>query len=115
MDKITLKDYEVFYRVGVPAEERARPQRLLITVEMFRDVSEAIATDNLSMTTDYFAVSERLKSLGAGREWKLIESLAGEIVDLVRRDFSVPRVRVEVKKFIIPEAQYVAVRVERGG
>jgi hypothetical protein len=29
MDKITISDLEVFYRVGVPEEERAEPQRLL--------------------------------------------------------------------------------------
>lgn len=114
MDKITLADLEVYYRVGVPDEERRHPQRLLITVEMFQDFSQAIATDDLKCTTDYFAVSQRLKRLGEGREWKLIESLAGEIVSLIRSEFGVPRVRVEVKKFIIPETRHVSVSVERG-
>lgn len=114
MDKITLADLEVFYRVGVPEEERRRPQRLLITVDMFQDFTRAMATDDLTYTTDYFAVSQRIKALGEGREWKLIESLAGEIADLIRKEFGVPRVCVEVKKFIIPETRHVSVCVERG-
>lgn len=114
MDKITLADLEVFYRVGVPEEERRRPQRLLITVDMFQDFTRAMTTDDLIYTTDYFAVSQRIKMLGEGREWKLIESLAGEIVEMIRKEFGVPRVRVEVKKFIIPETRHVSVCVERG-
>ena len=31
MSKITIVDLEVFYRVGVTDEERAKPQRLLVT------------------------------------------------------------------------------------
>lgn len=114
MDKITLADLEVFYRVGVPEEERRRPQRLLISVDMYQDFTRAMTTDDLTYTTDYFAVAQRIKGLGEGREWKLIESLAGEIVDLIRKEFGVPRVRVEVKKFIIPETRHVSVCVERG-
>ncbi|MBI1840413.1 MAG: dihydroneopterin aldolase [Verrucomicrobia bacterium] len=115
MDKITICDLEVFYHVGVPAEERARAQRLLLTVEMRRDCRRAIESDDLSGTTDYFAVAERLKALGKGREWRLIETLAAEIGDIVRREFGVTQARVEVKKFILAEARHVSVTIERGG
>lgn len=65
-------------------------------------------------TIDYYAVSRRLLGFGAGRSWKLIETLAVEIAEMVLKEFGATRGRVEVKKFIIPEARYVAVRVERG-
>ncbi len=32
MSRISIVDLEVFYRVGVPDEERAQQQRLLLTV-----------------------------------------------------------------------------------
>jgi dihydroneopterin aldolase len=44
MSKISIVDLEVFYRVGVPDEERAQPQRLLLTVEMESDFSAAAKT-----------------------------------------------------------------------
>ena len=113
-DEIRLVDLEVFYRVGVPDAERSKPQRLLLTVSMFRDVSAAAAADDLTRTIDYFAVSRRLLALGEGREWRLIETLAVEIADLVRREFGADAVAVEVKKFILPETRHVSVRVERG-
>ncbi len=112
-DTITLCDLEVRYRVGVPDEERAHPQRLLLTIELDLDVSPAARMDDLTQTINYFAVSRRLLGLGEGREWKLIETLAEEIAALLLAEYPAEAVRVEVKKFILPETGYVSVRVAR--
>lgn len=113
MDTISIRDLSVSYRVGVPDEERARPQRLLITVEFEHDFTEAARTDDLRGTIDYAAIVERLEHLGDGRSWKLIETLAVDIAGLVRSEFGVRSVSVEVKKFILPETRWVGVRVKR--
>ncbi len=113
MDTITLSDLEVQFRVGVPDQERARPQRLLLTVEMDQDLSEAAQTDDLSRTIDYYRVSRRLLELGRDRQWKLIETLADDIAQLILKEFKPRVVRVEVKKFILPEARHVSVKIER--
>ena len=114
MDKIIINDLEVFYRIGVPEEERATPQRLLISVEMTRDVSSAAAADDLAKTIDYYAVTRRLLQFGEGRSWKLIETLAADMAKALLAEFAPDEVSIEVKKFVIPEASYVAVRVTRG-
>lgn len=113
-DTITLCDLEVRYRVGVPDEERSHPQRLLLTIELDLDVSPAARSDDLTRTINYFAVSRRLLGLGEGRQWRLIETLAHEIADLLLSEYPAEAVRVEVKKFILPETRYVSVRVARG-
>jgi len=113
MDKITICDLELLCRVGVPDDERATPQRLLVTVDMFKDLAAAADSDDLSQTVDYHAVVRRLLALGAGREWRLIERLAGDIAGVVLAEFGVGRVRVEVKKFILPETRWVAVELLR--
>lgn len=113
MDKIIISDLEVFYRVGVPDAERTQPQRLLLTLEMEHDFTAAAATDDLTRTIDYYAVAQRLLHWGEGRSWKLIETLALEIVKLALEEFQATRVRVEVKKFILPEAKFVAVQAQR--
>jgi dihydroneopterin aldolase len=109
VSKISIVDLEVFYRVGVPDAERAQPQRLLLTVEMEGDFSAAAKTDSLAATIDYFAVSQRLLKFGEGREWKLIEKLAAEVADAILAGFKPASVTIEVKKFVIPQARYVAV------
>ena len=113
MSKISIVDLEVFYHVGVPDEERAQPQRLLLTVEMERDFSLAARLDTLENTINYFAVTQRLLAFGTGREWKLIEKLAEDIARLVLLEFHPEAVTVEVKKFIIPQARYVSVSLTR--
>ncbi len=113
MDTITISDLAVSYNVGVPAEERARPQRLLISLEMNLDFSAAAAGDDLTRTIDYHAVSQRLAGFGQGRNWKLIETLAVEIAEMVRTEFRAKRAVVEIKKFILPETRYVSVKVAR--
>jgi FolB domain-containing protein len=113
MDTITIKDLEVCYCVGVPDEERARPQRLLLTIEMEHDFRVAATEDELSDTIDYFAVSQRLLKFGDGLHWRLIETLAVDIAQMVLEEFGARMVTITVKKFIIPQAQHVAVRVSR--
>ncbi len=113
VDTIVISDLEVRFRVGVPDEERRQPQRLLVTVEMRSDFSEAIATDSIKATVDYFAVSQTIMKFGEGREWKLIEKLAADVAEMVLAKFKPASITVEVKKFVIPQAQFVAVRLTR--
>ena len=113
MSRISIVDLEVFYRVGVPEAERARPQRLLLTVEMDFDFSAAAKSDDIRDTVDYFAVSQRLLKFGEGRSWKLIEKLAADIADMVLSGFKPQSVTVEVKKFPVPQARHVSVSVKR--
>src|SRR4051794_30784398 len=113
MDTIRICDLEVFYRVGVPDEERAKPQRLLITVEIGLDMAGSAASDDLARTIDYYAVCQRLLRFGDDRTWKLLETLASEISAMILRDFGPASVSVEIKKFIIPQTRFVSVHLSR--
>lgn len=109
MSKISIVDLEVHFHIGVTDEERARPQRLLLSVDMNHDFSTAAATDRITKTIDYFQVAQRILRLGDGRSWKLIEKLATDVANLVLNEFFPTSVTVTVKKFPIPQASYVAV------
>jgi len=113
MSKITIADLEVFYCVGVSDEERAKPQRLLITVDMAFDFSSAAIADRITKTIDYAEVSKKLLEFGHERNWKLLERLVTEIADMILSDFQPAAVNVQVKKFAIPQASYVAVSLTR--
>jgi FolB domain-containing protein len=109
MAKIKIVDLEVSYCVGVPDEERANPQRLLLTVDMTFDFSVAAVSDRITKTIDYHAVTQMLLQYGKGRNWKLIEKVAVSVADAVMAEFKPEAVTVEVKKFSIPQAAYVSV------
>src|SRR5271166_5740036 len=113
MSRISIIDLEVYCHVGVLDEERAKPQRLLVTVEMESDFSKAAKSDGIADTIDYFAVTQRLLKFGDGKSWKLIEKLAADIADAILSEFKPKSVAVEVKKFVIPQARHVSVAVAK--
>ena len=113
MSQITITDLEVSYRVGVPDEERAQPQRLLITVDMNYDFSSAAATDRVTKTIDYFEVSQRILAFGTDRNWKLIEKVANDLAEMVLDEFHPAAVAITVKKFPIPQAASVSVSLTK--
>lgn len=113
MDQIIIEELEVFYRVGVPAAERAKPQRLLLTIVMEHDFAAAAKSDDIHATIDYHAVVTRLTNFGTRRSWKLIETLTSHIAEMILREFRPARVTVEVKKFILPQTRHIAVRITR--
>ena len=113
MSKITIVDLEVFYCVGVTDEERAKPQRLLVTVDMSLDFSSASVSDRIEKTINYQEVANELLKYGQGRSWKLLEKLVANIADLILTHYKPMAVAVEVKKFSIPKARHVAVSLTK--
>jgi len=113
ISKITITDLEVFYSVGVTDDERAKPQRLLVTVDMAFDVSSAATSDRIEKTINYQQVADQVLKYGEGRNWKLIERLATNLADFVLSEHRPEAVFVEVKKFSIPQARHVSVSVTK--
>lgn len=113
MDKITIKDLEVNTCIGVVEDERAQPQRLLITVEMERDLAEAGRADLESATTPYDVVADLVRQVASERPRKLVEAVAEEIAEAILSRRLAVAVTIEVKKFSVPFSQYVSVEVRR--
>ena len=113
MSFITIVDLEVFYRVGISEEERAKPQRLLLTLDVKFDFSSAAVSGRIGRTIDYYEITQRLLKLGETRNWRLIESVATDVADKILSEFHPESVTIEVKKFSIPEARYVSVSLTK--
>jgi FolB domain-containing protein len=113
VDKIIIKDLEVETSIGVTAEERAHNQRLLISVEMERDLAEAGRGDMESLTTGYDVVATLIRQVLAERSRKLIEAAAHEIAEAILTRRLAVAVTVEIKKFSIPRCRYTAVSIRR--
>ena len=112
-ERIEIRRQRVSVWIGVPEEERAAEQEVEISVTMTPARRFSGAVDALEGTVDYSAVSERVRAVAREKERKLIETLAEDIAAMVRGEFAVARVEVEVRKFILPDTEWVAVRVAR--
>ncbi len=112
-DVILVSNLAVRASIGVPDAERAEPQRLLVSLALTPRRAFDAMGDEVAHTIDYAAVCERVKVLAAARARKLIETLASDVAEMILAEFACARVEVEVRKFILPETEHVAVRLTR--
>ena len=112
-DLIHIEQLELLARLGVPDDERATPQRLSLnlTIEPRRDFRAL--DDRIENTVDYFDVAQAAQKVATARPRKLLETLAEEIAQTVLELFAVRSVAVELRKVILPDTAFVAVRLRR--
>jgi FolB domain-containing protein len=77
------------------------------------DFSAASVSDRVEKTINYQAVVEDLLKFGEARTWKLLEKLIANVADFVLNKYRPQSVMVEAKKFVIPQARYIAVSLTR--
>lgn len=112
-DSINIKRLRVVTHVGVPDEERARPQTVAISASITLSTSFKGFDDRLEHTIDYFRVSEALRDEAARGERRLIETLAEDLAGVVVAFDGVCAVTLEVEKFILSDCDSVSVRITR--
>jgi FolB domain-containing protein len=113
-DLIRIIDLEVWTRIGVPDEERAQPQRLLINLEMrVAGFAKAAASDDIARTINYFDVAQYITNFANECPRKLLERFAEELAGGLLNAFPIKKLRLEVKKFILPNAHHISVEIER--
>ena len=113
-DLIRIVDLEALSHLGVTEDERREPQRLLISLEMsVASFAHAAKTDDLSRTVNYYDVAQRVRLIAGKRPRKLLETLAEEIAADVLKAYPMQHLTLEIKKFILPDTQYISVKIER--
>ena len=115
MDTIFVTDLRVETIVGIWEWERQVPQTVRIDLEMAADIRRAAASDSIEATLDYRAVSKRVAEFVAESRYKLIESMAEGIADVIAEEFNVPWVKVQVHKpWAVRGSKDVGIVIERG-
>jgi dihydroneopterin aldolase len=112
-DVIHINGLETPARVGVTEAERAEPQRLLVSITMDPKYGLGRMGDRIERTIDYYDVAQFAKRVAGERPRNLIETLAEEMADALLDQYPLREVTVEVRKFVLPDAAFVAVRVTR--
>ena len=112
-DEIEIRRLRVSTHIGVPDEERAETQDLWISVSMRPSQDFSGLRDDVSNTVDYHRVSIELAELASARPRHLIETMATDIADHLLSTYPLSQVEVEVEKRILPDADFVAVKITR--
>jgi dihydroneopterin aldolase len=115
MNVIIIKGLRIDAAVGVTAAERKNPQRLEVDALITPLRTFLAVGDEIDRTVDYHAAAQRIALLAQSRPRKLIETLASELAEMLVSEFQASRAEVEVRKFVVPNTDYVAVRCACGG
>ena len=111
---LELAALEVFGHHGVGEDERRAGQPFLFDVWL--DVPEAAFSDRIEDAVDYRQVASAVREISDGREFRLLEALAGAVADALVDRFPVTRARVRVRKPHVeldPPVEYSAAVAER--
>jgi dihydroneopterin aldolase len=117
VDRILIPGIPVRVRVGVPDEERASEQGVLVGLALYMDLAPAGASDRLEDTVDYEAVCSAVVAVAAERPFRLIETLAEAVAAVVLGGFPVSGVEVRVEKpgaLVERGVPFAAVEILRG-
>ncbi len=95
--RILLSDLTLPCRIGVTEEERAERQRLRINIKL-EIHPEPPGEDKITEVVDYGALVAGIRNVCAEAEFRLLESLAGQIARACFFDARVLTARVRIEK-----------------
>ena len=112
-DEIHIEQLDVFTRIGVPEEERAKPQRLTVSISFWPYQQPADVADHIERAVNYSTVAEETKSFMLDQSVNLIETLADRLASHLLKIFPIQKVTIELRKFPLQDAKYVSATITR--
>jgi len=95
---IRIKNLIVRTIIGFNPEERVNRQDVIINLEIEVDVSRAVRTDHVDEIYNYKAITKTVIAFISDSKYNLLETLTHEVLQLVMKDESVIRAKVEIDK-----------------
>jgi FolB domain-containing protein len=114
MDKIFINKLLVRGIIGINADEREKPQDILISLKLFTDLSHAGQSDDIAHSINYRTVVKRVMTHAESAMRFTVEALAEDIANLCFEYPDVTRVIVRVEKPAAARfATAVGIEIER--
>jgi dihydroneopterin aldolase len=102
-DIVRLRDITIFGFYGVSPQEREVGQKIQIDLDLYADLSAACASDQLQDTINYESVyTSVMEVVGAGKRYRLLETLGEEICDVILGHYPVQKVEIKLRKLNLP-------------
>lgn len=113
-DKVFIQELTAFATIGVYDWEHTIKQRLVFNIEMAWDFAAAVKDDNVEYCLNYAEVSQKILDFVENTPFKLVETVAYRVADLLQAEFGIEQLRIELHKpKAIAQASSVGVIVER--
>ena len=117
MDKMYIKDLEIYAYHGVNIEEKNMGQRFIISLELSLDLRAAGESDDLTKTINYAELCHNIEKEFTKEKYDLIEKCVEELAKYILTTYStVKKIKILLKKPWAPIGKpldYAAVEIER--
>jgi len=117
MDKIKIKNLEVFAKHGVFPEENILGQKFIISATLHTDIRKAGLTDNLQKSIHYGEASHLMKKFIEEHTFQLLETVVERLAEKMLLEIpGLEKVELELKKPWAPiglSIETVSVEIER--
>jgi 7,8-dihydroneopterin aldolase/epimerase/oxygenase len=113
-NRIFLHGISLKTKIGVTNEERSIEQTLRLDIDIELIKGSIFEKDDLSETIDYAEIENIIQAIGTHHRYKLLESLAEEIADEIKKKFNIKNITLKIAKpKIIESTDFVGVILER--
>ena len=117
MDKVIVKNLELFCYHGVNPEEKVDGQIFVFDIEAGVDLTLPCKTDNVDDTVSYAKIIKTVRRVAQSEKNDLIERVAQRVADELFSEFDkIKTLKITLKKPQAPikaDFDYVAVEIER--
>jgi dihydroneopterin aldolase len=96
--RLYLRDLRLTVSIGIHDFELARPQTVIVNVDLSLAPPAAALADDIRNVLDYDAIHDGIKTLAASRHFNLQETLVDGILDLCLGHAEVIEARVSTEK-----------------
>lgn len=118
MDKITIRQLEVFAHHGVFPEENVLGQKFVFNITLYLSTRKAGRSDELTASIHYGEVSHFVQQFVQGHTWKLLETVAEQLAEALLLEYPLlEALDLEIQKPWAPiglPLETVSVAIHRG-
>ncbi len=101
-DVIRMNNMIFYAHHGYYSAERELGQRFELDVELYKDLTKAIESDELEDTIDFEKVYNSINELFSTSRFSLIETVGGKICEELLDKYSINAVKVIIRKPQVP-------------
>ena len=118
MEKIYIKEYEIFAKHGVFKEEKTLGQKFILDIEADLSLEEAGKTGDLTKSVHYGELALFIEKIFTKESYDLIETAAENLAEEILKKYTIIKsINIKVKKPWAPigrHLDYAAIEIERG-
>ena len=111
---VFVKDLKIEALLGIYPEEKAKPQRIIVNIDLSVKEGADRLSDDIKNVVSYEIVVKKVERIVAQGHFNLVETLAELIAAACLKDTRVMAARVRIEKpDVIKNARSVGVEIER--